>query len=239
MTKSYLKSSILSVCLLVLTASIHQVAQAAEQRITATGNGSVSAVPDLMRVTFWIEERGNKLSSQKTLVDNTTERLLNDLLKKEVAEKDIQSYQLQIYPQYEQDSDGKTKQSGFIVRREVKVTLRTPEDYDDIIDLALARGVTRVGQIQFEISDQQTLYQQALIQAYKQARMKAEQLADTAGLDITGTLSITERSISRPFMMQMAEASVRSDKVSLPGQQTIEASVEAVFDVKSVQNKSN
>lgn len=45
MTKSYLKSSILSVCLLVLTAGFHQVSQATEQRITATGNGSVSAVP--------------------------------------------------------------------------------------------------------------------------------------------------------------------------------------------------
>ena len=40
-------------------------------------------------------------------------------------------------------------------------------------------------------------------------------------------------------MMQMAEASVRSDKVSLPGQQTIEASVEAVFSVENVQNKGN
>jgi uncharacterized protein YggE len=239
MTKSYLKSSVLSVCLLVLTAGFHQVSQATEQRITATGNGSVSTVPDLMRVTFWVEERGNKLSSQKTVVDNTTERLLNDLLKKDVAEKDIQSYQLQIYPQYEQDSDGKTKQSGFIVRREIKVTLRNPENYDNIIDLALSRGVTRVGQIQFEISNQQALYQQALIQAYKQAQMKSEQLAETAGLALTGTLSITERSISRPFMMQMAEASVRSDKVSLPGQQTIEASVEVVFSVKNVQNKSN
>ena len=239
MTKSYLKSSVLSVCLLVLTAGFHQVTQAAEQRITSTGNGSVSAVPDLMRVTFWVEERGNKLSSQKTVVDNTTERLLNDLIKKDIAEKDIQSYQLQIYPHYEQDSDGKTKQSGFLVRREIKVTLRNPENYDNIIDLALSRGVTRVGQIQFEISNQQTLYQQALIQAYKQAQMKSEQLAETAGLALTGTLSITERSISRPFMMQMAEASVRSDKVSLPGKQTIEASVEVVFSVKNVQNKSS
>lgn len=236
MTKSYLKSSVLSICLLFLTAG---VAHANEQRITATGNGSVSAVPDLMRVTFWVEERGNKLSSQKTRVDNTTERLLNDLVKKDVEEKDIQSYQLQIYPQYEQDDDGKTEQNGFIVRREVKVTLHNPENYDDIIDLALSRGVTRVGQIQFEISDQQALYQQALIQAYKQAQMKAEHLANTANLKLTGTLSITERSMSRPFRMQMAESRGRSDKVSLPGQQSIEASVEAVFSVESVQNKND
>ena len=63
-TKSYL-NHILFRPSLVLT-SFHQVWQATEQRITATGNGSTCCA-DLMRITFWIEERGNKLSSQKTV----------------------------------------------------------------------------------------------------------------------------------------------------------------------------
>ncbi|HAS23305.1 MAG TPA: hypothetical protein DCR51_09300, partial [Idiomarina loihiensis] len=140
---------------------------------------------------------------------------------------------------YEQNDDGKTEQDGFVVQREVQVTLLEPENYDDIIDLALARGVTRVGQVRFEISDQQGLYQQALINAYKQAKNKAERLATAAGLELTGTLSIAERSMSRPVVMQMAEMSSRSDKVSLPGQQTIEAQVEVIFSTQTQPDSDN
>lgn len=172
MTQSNSKSRFLFICLAFLTAGFTTFAQADERTLSISGSGSVSAIPDQMSLTFWIEERGNKLSSQKTLVDNTTSRLINDLNSKGIEDKDIRSYQLQIYPRYEQNDDGKTEQDGFVVQREVQVTLLEPENYDDIIDLALARGVTRVGQVRFEISDQQGLYQQALINAYKQAKIR-------------------------------------------------------------------
>ncbi|RUO73381.1 SIMPL domain-containing protein [Idiomarina ramblicola] len=239
MTHSHSKSRFLLVSLAFLTALFATVTQANERTLSTSGTGSVSAVPDQMTLTFWIEERGNKLSSQKTLVDETTNRLIKDLNNKGVDDKDIRSYQLQIYPRYEQNDDGKTEQNGFVVQREVQVTLLEPENYDSIIDLALARGVTRVGQINFEISDQQGLYEQALINAYKQARAKAQRLATSAGLELIGTLNIAEQSMSRPVVMQMAEASSRSDKVSLPGQQTIEARVEVTFSIQSQESSNN
>ena len=239
MTHSHSKSRFLLISLAFLTALFATVTQANERTISTSGTGSVSAIPDQMSLTFWIEERGNKLSSQKTLVDDTTNRLINDLNRKGVEDKDIRSYQLQVYPRYEQNDDGKTEQNGFVVQREVQVTLTEPENYDSIIDLALARGVTRVGQVRFEISDQQGLYEQALINAYEQAKAKAERLATSAGLKLSDTLSIAEQSMSRPVMMQMAEVSSRSDKVSLPGQQTIEARVEVTFSIQNQTNSDN
>jgi len=236
MTQSHSKSRFLFICLALLTLAFATVTQANERTLSISGSGSVSAVPDQMSLTFWIEERGNKLSSQKTLVDQTTSRLIENLNQKGVEDKDIRSYQLQIYPRYEQNDDGTTEQNGFVVQREVQVTLLEPENYDTLIDMALAQGVTRVGNVRFEISNQQSLYEQALINAYQQAKTKAEQLAAAAGLELTNTLSIAEQSMSRPVMMQMSEMSSRSDKVSLPGQQTIEARVEVIF---SIQNKSS
>lgn len=239
MTHSQSKSRFLLISLAFLTALFATVTQANERTLSTSGTGSVSAIPDQMSLTFWIEERGNKLSSQKTLVDETTNRLIDDLNRKGVADKDIRSYQLQIYPRYEQNDDGKTEQNGFVVQREVQVTLLEPENYDSIIDLALARGVTRVGQVKFEISDQQGLYEQALVNAYKQARAKAQRLATSAGVKLSDTLSITEQSMSRPVIMQMAEVSARSDKVSLPGQQTIEARIEVTFSIQSQADSDN
>lgn len=239
MTQSHSKSKFLFVCLAFLTAAFTTLAQAEERTLSISGSGSVSAVPDQMSLTFWVEERGNKLSSQKSVVDEATSRLISDLNRKGIEDKDIRSYQLQIHPRYEQNDDGKREQDGFVVQREVQVTLLQPENYDKIVDLALARGVTRVGQVKFEISDQQGLYQQALTNAYEQAKSKAERLAAAAGLELTSTLSIAERSMSRPVVMQMAEMSSRSDKVSLPGQQTIEAQVEVIFATQTQSDSDN
>ncbi|MCK7459921.1 SIMPL domain-containing protein [Idiomarina aminovorans] len=239
MTYSHSKSRFLLISLAFLATLFATVAQASERIVSTSGTGSVSAIPDQMSLTFWIEQRGNKLSSQKTVVDETTKRLINDLNRKGVEDKDIRSYQLQISPRYQRNDDGKTEQNGFVVQREVQVTLSEPENYDSIIDLALTRGVTRVGRVKFEISHQQDLYEQALINAYQQAKAKAERLAASAGLKLSDTLSITEQSMSRPVMMQMAEVSSRSDKVSLPGQQTIEARVDVSFSIQNTANDDN
>ena len=86
-------------------------------QIRVTGAASASAVPDQVSLQFSIEQRGDKLSAMKGLVDQTTEKLLRDLVKRDVPERNIRSYQLQVYPQYQND-DGQTKQDGFVVMRE-------------------------------------------------------------------------------------------------------------------------
>lgn len=232
MTQHLSKSSALFIGLAFLGLLFSVASHADEQTLSVTGSGSASAVPDQVSLTFWIEERGDQLTSQKHTVDDTTQRLVNDLRDKGVDDKNIRSYQLHIRPIYEQNDDGKREQNGFIVQREVAVTLTNPDDYDSIIDQALARGVTRVGQVQFEISDQQKLYEQALVNAYQQAKAKAQQLASTAGLTLSGTVSIAEQSASQPVMMRMADSSGRSESVSLPGEQSIEARLNVTFSTE-------
>ena len=162
-------------------------------QIRVTGAASASAVPDQVSLQFSIEQRGDKLSAMKGLVDQTTEKLLRDLVKRDVPERNIRSYQLQVYPQYQND-DGQTKQDGFVVMREISITLPDIEQYDQIVDLALAQGVTRVSQVRFEVSNQKDLYQRALADAFAAARDKAGQLAGVAQRELGSVLEITEQS---------------------------------------------
>ncbi len=228
---------ILTVCLALLISftSFAQSYSASDNThgLRVSGSASVSAVPDQASLTFTIEQRGNKLSSLKTQVDQYTTALIDDLRQREIPDRNIRSYQLNVYPQYDTSGDGKREQSGFVVMRSLEVTLPSLELYDQIIDLALAQGVTRVGQVQFEVSNQQQLYQQALQQAFKNARQKATFIADTAGVIIDGVLHIEEQSMSQPIMMQMAELDTRSKSPSLPGEQPIEARLNVIFSIKN------
>lgn len=199
--------------------------------ISVSGAASVSAVPDQASITFTIEQRGSKLSALKTQVDQYTTRLIDDLIERDIPRDNIRSFQLSIYPQYETNGDGKREQDGFVVSRNIDVTLPDLALYDQIIDLAIAQGVTRVGQVRFEVSNQQQLYQQALQKAFENARSKAEFIATTAGLDLVSVLNVEEQSMARPVMFEMAAMDSRAKSPSLPGAQEIEARLGVVFSV--------
>ncbi|OIN01746.1 hypothetical protein BFR57_06690 [Idiomarina sp. MD25a] len=200
-------------------------------QIRVTGAASASAVPDQVSLQFSIEQRGDKLSAMKDRVDQSTQKLLRDLMKRDIPDRNIRSYQLQVYPQYQND-DGQTKQDGFVVMREISITLPDIEQYDQIVDLALAQGVTRVSQVRFEVSNQKELYQRALADAFAAARDKATQLAGVAEREVGSVLEITEQSYPRPVVFHMAEARMDAKSASMPGEQQIEARIEVVFSLK-------
>lgn len=212
--------------------SFNATAQARNpDQIRVTGAASASAVPDQVSLQFSIEQRGDKLSAMKDRVDQSTQKLLRDLIKRDIPERNIRSYQLQVYPQYQND-DGQTKQDGFVVMREISITLPDIEQYDQIVDLALAQGVTRVSQVRFEVSNQKDLYQRALADAFAAARDKATQLAGVAEREVGSVLEITEQSYPRPVVFHMAEARMDAKSASMPGEQQIEARIEVVFSLK-------
>lgn len=216
----------------LVSMSFNATAQARNpDQIRVTGAASASAVPDQVSLQFSIEQRGDKLSAMKDRVDQSTQKLLRDLIKRDIPERNIRSYQLQVYPQYQND-DGQTKQDGFVVMREISITLPDIEQYDQIVDLALAQGVTRVSQVRFEVSNQKDLYQRALADAFAAARDKATQLAGVAEREVGSVLEITEQSYPRPVVFHMAEARMDAKSASMPGEQQIEARIEVVFSLK-------
>ncbi|EKE84299.1 SIMPL domain-containing protein [Idiomarina xiamenensis] len=200
--------------------------------VTVSGQATHYAVPDQMSLTLWVEERGQKLSSLKTQVDQASEKVLRDLLERDIDKKDIQSYQLQVYPQYERNDNGETQQKGFVVQRQIRVTLRDTSHYDKIVDMALAQGVTRVANMQYEISNADAIYQQALTDAYAQAQQKAKLIAERAGLSLGHAINIREQSMPRYGVMMMAAERVSKSDVSLPGQQSVEAQIEVTFTLQ-------
>lgn len=196
--------------------------------LTVSGQGQQTAVPDQMRMTFWVEQEGKQLSKLKPLVDQNTARLLDDLKEHGVAERDIQSYQLQVQPMYDYQSDTR-EHLGFNVQRQINVVLKDPSHYDTLIDLALARGVTRVGSIQYELSNADEVYQQALLTAFSHAQTKAHQLANSAGAKLGNAIKIEEQSRGQAPAPMMAEMRAKSSDVSLPGEQSVEAVIAVTF----------
>lgn len=223
---------LISYCVLLgalMTVSAHAEQAQPDQQITVTGSASISAVPDTIRLTFWINEQGPLLTKMKTLVDQKTSRLVKDLLDQGIAETDIQSYQLQVQPNYEYDGQ-RQQQNGFILNRQINVVLRQPDQFDRVIDNALARGVTQVSNINYQLSNPDQFYQRALLEAFTQARQKASQMAQQADTELGLATSIEELSGGQHPAPMQAEMRMQQSP-SLPGQQSVEAAVRVTFNL--------
>lgn len=196
--------------------------------IVVSGQGSTQVVPDTMQFSLWVEAEGNKLSPLKSQVDQITATILRQLQEREVKREDMRSFQLSIHPNYKREGD-RTVQDGFRVSRQIDVTLRQTENFDQLIDYALAQGVTRVGSIQYRVGDATEAAQQALLNAIEDAHKKATLMADYSQRELGAVLNIREQSGGGHQPMYRMAAESMSMDMSEPGQQAINAQVEVTF----------
>jgi uncharacterized protein YggE len=108
------------------------------------------------------------------------------------------------------------------------VTVRTPlANAGKLVDAAVGAGANGVSGPSLDVSDRDALYRDALHKAVDDAKLKAQSLADAAGLSLGGAVTITEGGSSAP--MPVAD---KMSAVGTPieaGTQEIQASVTVTY----------
>jgi hypothetical protein len=104
----------------------------------------------------------------------------------------------------------------------------------EILDAAITAGANTVNGIRFGVKDSSKLNDQALTEAVKTARAKADLVAEGLGLKVTSVQSVSIDSYvgSEPVYAKMAAGGMR-DSASVPieaGELTFTASVRVTFN---------
>ncbi|WP_417689853.1 SIMPL domain-containing protein [Pseudidiomarina sp.] len=199
-----------------------------DDTLSVSTSASVQAVPDRVQLTVNVERTGMDIPAFKAEVDSITAGLIQQLKKQNVAETAIQSHALRVYPQHRYD-EGEQKLVGYQVNRRLVVDFGSIDQHAEFLEFALNNGVQRVDEPVFSVSNAEELYQQALTEAIRLARSKAERMANAAGVSLQGVQSIQESSQQAPMVRYRVAQAAMSDSVSLPGQQSIEARVAIVY----------
>jgi uncharacterized protein len=222
---------------LVLTACSATAAapagSATDVGITAHGLGTVTGTPDVVTVVLGVQTQGP--SAQGALDANTQQAtaLINMLKSKGVADADLQTSQLSVDPSYN-PTNGRI--SGYQVTNQVTATLHNVGAAGAIIDAAgeAAGDAVRVQQLSFSIDDDSALRAKARADAVKQAQTQARQLADAAGVRLGPIRSISETSAApppSPLYRQSMDAAGAAPVPIQPGTQTLNVSVDIVYDI--------
>ena len=203
----------------------------AVKTVTVSGSAVMQAEPDAVRLTMQIQQKATKVSDAKQKVDEQVVALTKALFKLGVKAAQLNNAPLRIQPEYQNDPEGKLPQL-YSVSREMSVSLTDLSLYSSVLQQAADLGVTQMNQAEFLVSQSDELYQQALQQAFANAKTKAALLAKANGLALGSAQKINEQGYAPAPVMKMARAMADRAEVSF-GQTDIRAEVSVEFEMSS------
>jgi len=195
----------------------------AAKTITVTGDGSITTVPDRATFTFTIETHAKTATAALNQNSNDATAVIAALKAAGVSSANLQTSQVSLMPQSSQDG---TTILGYIASN--GVTAKTPlADAGKVVDAAVGAGANGVSGPSLDVSDQDALYRDALHKAVDDAKLKAQSLADAAGLSLGGALTISEGGSATPLPMTDKMSAVGAPIEA--GTQQIQASVTVTY----------
>lgn len=195
-----------------------------DNTITVNGDGRVSAVPDIAVIRLGVQTDGENLTEIQGRNAEISQMVLQALEKFDIV--DIRTFQYQINKLFDYEN-GRQTDRGYTVRNIFELRSDNIDQVGVIIDTAAANGANIIELIEFELSDSEAYYLEALRMAVDNAYQKAFAIADSLGIEKEPIpVKVTESSSlslpPRPFIARESGAFVTPVE---PGREQIEASV--------------
>ncbi len=174
---------------------------AASNTISVSGDGEVFAVPDTATFSVTIQERAKDVAAAQTAATKKNNDVIAYLKDEGVDEKDIQTADYNVQPQYEYTNGactngycapGKQTLIGFEVTQTLTVKVKDTDKAGDLLSGVGSRGASSVSGLSFTIDDQDQLEADARDEAIADAKVKAEKLAASLGVSIVRVVGFSE-----------------------------------------------
>ena len=204
--------------------------------VTATGTGKASAAPDQATVSFGVTRQASNAKSALDQASSAAAQVTSAVKKAGVADKDIQTADVNVYPQYSTPSaSGKSTISGYQASITVSVIARDLAKLGDLITAANQAGADSVSGPSFGIADDSPAQADATTKAVADARRSAEAMAKAAGRSLGAVVSMSSSNVSNVPLPMSSPAAVGSAQASVPiqpGQLQVTSEVTVVFQLK-------
>lgn len=210
--------------------------------ITVSGEGKISAKPDIANVSLSVVSKGATVKQVTT--DNNTKmnQVLAAVKATGMADKDITTSQYSLYPEYDYGTvtrEGTNKIIGYNLTQEITLKVRDLTKVDDILDSGIKAGANQVGSLSFDIDDTGPVKKEARKIAFDKAKEKAQEMAGQAGVTLGRVVTFTEEAqgVVYPYMNFAMESKAAGDMAApapqvQPGSKELTMSVSVTYEIE-------
>ena len=207
-------------------------------QITVSGAGKIYAKPDVATITLGLKTDGQTVKDITQTNTTIMNKILKELKDLGISDKDVQTVQYYVAPQYNWTEKGGTVPNGYTVEQDVQVKIRDFDKIGDVLSIAANHGANTISGLQFTIDNPEQFKDQARAKAIAQAKANAQNLAKESGLKLGKLINVYESSSPYPVMYNSAKAVgggvMESAPVPTvqPGQQEIDITINLTYQVK-------
>ena len=221
--------------------------------ISVTGEGEMSAVPDIATFSFSVTEEAQTVEEAQTAASKIMSEALTFLKESGVEEKNIKTSGYNIYPQYEWISkevacygyncptpDRERTLIGYKVSQNILVRLDDIDKAGEVLSGLGSVEVSNLSGLNFEIDDEDELRREAREMAITEAQEKAEVLAKDLGVSLVRMTSYSSNEGNNYPVPMYAEKAVygmggdfEDNSVEIPvGENEINIKVYLTYEIK-------
>lgn len=218
---------------------------------SASGEGKITAIPDIAQFTFSVITEGNKdiAKLQKENTDKTN-KIINFAKSSGVTDKDIKTQNYNLEPRYQYYSCPVSREMaepcppaeivGYTITQTIAVKIRNFDKIGDIMAGVVQNGANSVSQLSFSVDDISVVQDKAREEAIKKAKERAELIAKAGDFKVGKLLSIDEDGYPEPiygygmggFVAKSAmESSLPAPQIE-PGSQEIKVNVILRYEIE-------
>ncbi len=203
--------------------------------LDVVATGKTTRVPDIAAIRAGVVTQAATASLALTENGRRMTRVLAALKAAGVADRDIQTAQINLQPQYRYVQNEAPVITGYQASNNVSIRFRDIAQSGRILDALVREGANQIDGPNLMIDKPETAMDEARIAAVAQARARAELYAKAAGLRVDRIVSISESGNVVPgppvVMMAYRAADAVESKVA-PGEQDVTLSVNVRFLLK-------
>ncbi len=228
------------------TTSTDSAATGQNTGIWVTGTGEATVIPDIAILLVGAEAQEATVAEARTKATEAMASVGEVLINLGIEGKDIQTHYFNIQQRTRWDDlNGEEVVTGYRVTNKMTVKIRTLPvestslDYkaSQIIDAVIKAGgdFIRIDNISFTVDDRVPQQKEARAKALADAKEKAKQIADEAGLKLGNPTYINETSSSYPYTVSSTyglEAAMGGGTSISPGETTITVYVQVAYSIK-------
>ncbi len=207
------------------------------ESISVSGHAEIKAQPDVAYLNMGVTTTGKTPDEASRLNATQTTALITSLRKANVAASDIHTQGFFVQPQYDYRTQPAVL-AGYQATNSLQVTVHVLANAGPLLDTATKAGATQVGDISFDLVNRQSVQRQALAAAVRDARARADTLAQAAEVGVGRLLSLSDSTapvvVERPYPMMRSAMAKSDDQAATPispQQIVITADVSALYAI--------
>jgi len=205
-------------------------------RLDVGATGEVTRVPDIAIISTGVVTKSATASGAITQAATRMARVRAALKAAGVEDRDIQTSNLSLNPEYRYDNNQPPRLTGYQASNTVTVRFRDIASSGKIIDALVAEGSNQINGPTLTIDKPEAALDEARAQATRIGRARAELYARSMGLRVVRVVAVSESGGSYPTpppmpVMMQARAEAANSKID-PGEQKLQVNLAMTFELQ-------